>query len=175
MPRLLILLSLLVLVAACTSVAHVSTQPHVEEERALEVWPIPVRQPREDGEFQSLEALLDFRSQACARSGEEREALLQRFRNDDSPEATMGSLMLATCEPDQTPGLLANSLLAARELEDTPAGFDDLLDLLSAQARAYALVEKQLRRTRRQLDDMVEGIRNIEAEMGEPEEEDEMP
>lgn len=171
----LVALVLVGLAGACTPVAHVSTQPQIDEKQTLEIWPVPVRPAQGDGEFQSLEDLLAFRGDVCARSENKREALVERFRNDDSHEAVMGALMLATCEPDQTPGLLANSLLAARQLEDTPPGFDGFLDLLAAEAQAYALVEKRLRRTQRQLDEMVEGIRDIETQMGESEGEDRLP
>ncbi len=120
--------------------------------------------------FATLESLVIFRHQACQQSEEERDQLLSTYREKTTDEAVLGTLMLATCAPDQTPGLLANSLLEARSLDQPPPGFAAFLDLLAAEAKSYSLLERRLRQTQQKLDDMIEGIRAIEAEMGLPNE-----
>ena len=118
------------------------------------------------GSFPDLESLLAFREQVCQLSEQERMALRDQYRRAETDENVMSQLMLATCRPDQTPGLLANSLVLARNIEETPRGFDALLQLLSAESRSYALLEQRLRDTEQRLENTIEGIRAIEAEMG---------
>lgn len=112
-------------------------------------------------------ALLGFRRVQCARPKEERDALIQDYLEQSSRQAVMRTLMLASCAPDQTPGLLANALVQAREMEPHSKNVAALLDLLAAQAESYALLERRLNSTQEKLDDMIRGIRAIEAEMGE--------
>lgn len=113
------------------------------------------------------QALLGYRRVQCARPKEERDALLQGYLEQSSKQAVMRTLMLASCAPDQTPGLLANALVKARNMEPHPEDVAALLDLLAAQAESYALLERRLNSTQKKLDDMIQGIRAIEAEMGE--------
>ncbi|WP_347330390.1 hypothetical protein [Marinimicrobium locisalis] len=112
-------------------------------------------------------ALLGFRRVQCARPKEERDALIQDYLEQSSRQAVMRTLMLASCAPDQTPGLLANALVQARDMEPHAKDVAALLDLLAAQAESYALLERRLHSTQKKLDDMIQGIRAIEAEMGE--------
>ncbi|WP_027328479.1 hypothetical protein [Marinimicrobium agarilyticum] len=112
-------------------------------------------------------ALLEFRRVQCARPESERDSMVQSYLERSSRQAVMRTLMLATCAPDQTPGLLANSLVKARDMEPHSADIAALLDLLAAQAESYGLLERRLNATRKKLDDMIQGIRAIEAEMGE--------
>jgi hypothetical protein len=132
----------------------------------------PAKEVTSHHTFHNLEALVTFRHQACQLPVEERDQLLNAYREMTSDEAVLGSLMLATCEPDQTPGLLANSLVAARSIERPPPGFPAFLELLAAEAKSYALLERRLKNTQKKLDDMIDGIRAIEAEMGESTDED---
>lgn len=129
---------------------------------------VPAHEIRRHATFHNLESLVTFRHQACQLTVEERDRLLSAYREMTSDEAVLGALMLATCEPDQTPGLLANSLVAARNIERPPPGFPAFLELLAAEAKSYALLERRLRNTQKKLDDMIDGIRAIEAEMGQP-------
>lgn len=117
--------------------------------------------------FPDLESLVTFRQKTCQRPAQERDRMLSAYREATSDEALLKTLMLATCEPDQTPGLLANSLVEARDLQHPPPGFSAFLDLLAAEAKSYSLLDRRLRETRKRLEDMIEGIRTIEAEMGE--------
>ncbi len=52
-------------------------------------------------------------------------------------------------------------------IERPPPGFPAFLELLAAEAKSYALLERRLKNTQKKLDDMIDGIRAIEAEMGE--------
>lgn len=122
--------------------------------------------------FSDLEGLVTFRQWACQQPESQRERMLDSNRQRPSDEAVLSTLMLATCAPERTPGLLANALVDARRLQRVPPGFPALLDLLSAEANAYALLARQLKRTQEKLDHMVEGIRAIEAEMGQASEEE---
>ncbi len=128
----------------------------------------PVHLVVQDRAFPSLESLVTFRQQACQRPEEERDRMLRDYREKTTDESVLRTLMLATCAPERTPGLLANSLVEARSLERSPPGFPAFLDLLAAEVQAYSLLERRLRQTQQKLEDMIEGIRAIEAEMGLP-------
>lgn len=117
--------------------------------------------------FPNLESLVVYRRNACSLPEVDRDDLLREYQANETRTGIMATLMLASCTPDKTPGLLANSLTAARELSKAPPGFEALLDLLSAQLRSYSLVEDRLRQTETRLERMISGIRKIESEMGD--------
>lgn len=157
--------------SGCTTWAGVTEDREVYAKDAPQP-ETPVRQVSRDRTFHNLESLVTFRHEGCQLPVEERNQLLEAYREMSSDEAVLGALMLATCEPDRTPGLLANSLVEARSLQDPPPGFPAFLELLEAEAKSYSLLERRLRQTQQKLDDMIQGIRAIEAEMGQPTEGD---
>ncbi|MDQ2075938.1 hypothetical protein [Marinimicrobium sp. ABcell2] len=116
--------------------------------------------------FPDLQSLVAYRRSACALTDLEQELLLAELQAEEGDASTMAILMLASCAPDQTPGLLANHLVKARAIDEGPPGFQDMVALLGAQLRSYSLVERRLRETEKQLERMITGIREIEAEMG---------
>ena len=120
-------------------------------------------------------ALLIFRREQCALGQEKRDLLVQQYVTQSSQQAVMKTLMLASCVPDQTPGLLVNTLAKARNLESLSPDIEALLDLFAAQAESYALLERRWRSTQKKLDDMISGLRTIETEMGEPSGDEEIP
>lgn len=137
-------------------------EPGVEPEVAASRAPVVTGDP-----FPNLESLVVYRRNACRLPEADRTDLLQEYQANESPTGIMATLMLASCTPDKTPGLLANSLTAARKLSQAPPGFEALLDLLSAQLRSYSLVEDRLRATETKLERVISGIRKIETEMGD--------
>lgn len=160
---------LLLTLAGCTLIQK-DQEPQVPREiKGPSACPV-VLQRRSEPKVEpanTANALLGFRRVQCARPKEERDALIQDYLEQSSRQAVMRTLMLASCAPDQTPGLLANALVQAREMEPHSKNVAALLDLLAAQAESYALLERRLHSTQKKLDDMIRGIRAIEAEMGE--------
>lgn len=157
-----------VLLMSCAAMQRGPLEPQSQAKGALEC-PV-VLQTRPEPAFvpqSEAIALLEFRRAQCARPENERDSVVQGYLEQSSRQAVMRTLMLATCAPDQTPGLLANTLAKARDMEPHPADMAALLDLLAAEAESYGLLERRLNATRKKLDDMIQGIRAIEAEMGE--------
>lgn len=116
--------------------------------------------------FPNLDSLLSYRRDLCALSGQDQDLVLRESQAEGSDRANLITLMLASCAPDQTPGLLANYLAKANDMEYGPAGLEHLVALMTAQLRSYALVERRLRDTENRLERMITGLREIEAEMG---------
>jgi hypothetical protein len=116
--------------------------------------------------FPDLHSLLAYRRSACTLTDREQEGLLKELQVEDSDSSVLAILMLASCAPDQTPGLLANYLVKARAIETGPPGFAEMVALVGAQLRSYSLVERRLREVEARLERMITGIREIEAEMG---------
>lgn len=102
------------------------------------------------------------RQQWCQLEAEERRLRL-REPVGDSEEASLGRVLLASCEPERTPGLLREALQAVPEQED-PA-LQALLNMIRDHARSYRVLEEQNAQLAAQLESTIEGIRRIEADM----------
>lgn len=159
---------LLLSLVGCTLLQRDNREIQPQVKAPLEC-PVVLRERPEPAFSPQSEAseLLGFRRIQCARPKEERDVLVQGYLEQSSKRAVLRALMLATCAPDQTPGLLANALVKARDMEPHSKDVAALLDLLAAQAESYSLLERRLNATQEKLDNMIQGIRAIEAEMGE--------
>lgn len=96
----------------------------------------------------SVPELLNLRLRLCNVPPEARPAFMESQiasadRSDNSvDEQKLDALLLASCEPARTPGVL-NQLLAQLTAEGTwPEEYAALFDLLIAAQKAYATVEK---------------------------------
>ena len=159
----LVLWALSVAASGCTvAPAHVYTESYREPERS----PMAERTETAHERFPNVERLLAYRRDACARPAQEQELLLRESRAERSDNSTLVILMLASCAPDKTPGLLANYLTKAGAMNHGPPGLEELVELMAAQLRSYILVERRLRETENRLERMITGLREIEAEMG---------
>lgn len=105
-----------------------------------------------DGELlqphRSVGELLNLRLQLCNRPADERASFLESQpepvaeRENPVDEQKLNALLLASCEPARTPGVL-NQLLAELTAEGTwPEEYAALFDLLISGQKAYASVEK---------------------------------
>lgn len=159
----LVLWTLSAAVSGCTMApAYVYTESYREAERS----PMVERTETASEPFPNVERLLTYRRDACALPAQEQELLLRESRSERSDNSTLAILMLASCAPDQTPGLLANYLTKAGAVSHGPPGLEELVELMAAQLRSYILVERRLRETENRLERMITGLREIEAEMG---------
>ncbi len=79
-------------------------------------------------------------------------------------EERMERVVLASCHPDHTPGLLREAL---RDFDDSDASDRDraLLGLLRDHARSYRLLEERNAALAAQLEATINGIREIEADL----------
>lgn len=116
--------------------------------------------------FEDLGRLMVFRQSVCAEAESDRAQAVQPHRDNYPQSALLIDLVLASCEPNQTPGLFAEAVRAARDAPEAPPGFFAFLDLLQTQHSAYMRLDDRRRATEERLEAIVEGIRAIEAEMG---------
>lgn len=80
-------------------------------------------------------------------------------------EAQLDALLLATCRPDATPGLL-NQLIADLSKAGTwPAEYAGFFDLLLAGQKAYGLVEKMYNDLKVEHEETIRGLGEIEADL----------
>lgn len=105
-----------------------------------------------DGEmlqpYRSISDLLTLRLQLCNRPAQMRKEFLATQpeplaeRENPVDEQKLNALLLASCEPARTPGVL-NQLLAELTAEGTwPEDYAAFFDLLIAAQKSYASVEK---------------------------------
>lgn len=155
-------------VSACAMPpTYVQTETYREPERSQIAEKVEYNAEQPSAEFfPNIESLLAYRRGACALPEQEQELLFREFRAERSDSSNLAILMLASCSPDQTPGLLADHLAKAGAMETGPSELQGLVELMSAQLRSYALVERRLRDTENRLERMITGLREIEAEMG---------
>lgn len=133
--------------------------------------PLPEQspEPRPSGAVVTVpsraEWLLLKRESLCERSPEERRALHDKLvgaRDDSSAERRV---LLASCRPEQTPGLLRKALQALPESEDRTVAERALFRLMEDHARSYRILEEKNRKLEAQLKTTIEGIREIETDM----------
>lgn len=101
------------------------------------------------------------RQQLCSLEADERRQRLREAAGDD--DARRDRLLLASCEPERTPGLLREALQGVPEQTD-PA-LQALLEMIHDHARSYRVLEEQNAQLAAQLESTIEGIRRIEADM----------
>lgn len=96
----------------------------------------------------SVGELLNLRLRLCSEPSDARDAVaddlpaVSREHENAVDEKQLNELLLASCEPARTPGVL-NQLLAQLTAEGTwPEEYAALFDLLIAGQRAYATVER---------------------------------
>ncbi len=114
-------------------------------------------QEADEEQVVSLSELMLQRLQLCLRPAEDRSRLLDDYRalyvddiattehlDDDSVRRTneLNALMLASCDPARTPGVLSEMLATVTSEEEWSADYMAFFDLLVASHRAYVLVDE---------------------------------
>jgi hypothetical protein len=138
--------------------------------------PSPVAHPVEarDGLLQpkrSIHQLLVERLALCSDPGTDQEAYLNQVNERGSTPANgvdeekLDALLLASCKPARTPGVL-NQLLADLTASGTwPEEYAAFFDLLIAGQRAYAAVEKVYLDLKDEHEKTIQGLSEIEAQI----------
>jgi hypothetical protein len=115
------------------------------------------------------------RQSVCRQEWESIQNQLQRYQQDlaetdpqPDPSAEvvqaytqLKALMLATCRPARTPGLLKNLLINVAQYE-WPPEYIALFDLLEAEYGAYAVLEERYRDLEKRHQQTIDGIGRIE-------------
>lgn len=104
------------------------------------------------------------RSELCVLDTED-----QRIQLRQPPAETeagrLEQVLLASCQPEYTPGLLREALSALSPDQYTDQAVQDLLQLLQDHARSYRILEERNAQLAAQLEATIDGIRQIEADM----------
>jgi hypothetical protein len=138
--------------------------------------PEPIGSPAiaRDGMLQpqrSIHELLVERLTLCSDPAADQEAYLNQMVGRDSrpgggvDEEKLNALLLASCKPARTPGVL-NQLLADLTASGTwPEEYAAFFDLLIAGQRAYASVEKVYLDLKEEHEKTIQGLSEIEAQI----------
>lgn len=96
---------------------------------------------------------------------EQRAQLLERAARDASSERKIERVLLASCHPDQTPGLLRQALNGLDANTQWSPGQRALLAMIHDHARSYRILEEKNTELATQLETTINGIRDIETDM----------
>lgn len=176
--KLILLAGLIFFVNACSPVTIIRTERLVK----VPVEPVVDRETRQS--LVPVAQLLAARQVLCRLPTVERDGRLRLYRRffieKEGDEAGLQSetgaavsqqthlfyaLMLATCEPHRTPGLMSEMLSAADATGGWPEEHEALLDLLMAERDAYTALNDEYRELLQQHEKTIQGIKNIEAEI----------
>lgn len=116
---------------------------------------------------QRIVDLLMSRELLCALPEVQRSELIRQNPNSANHNQLFERLLLATCEPDKTPGVLSNALIqlhASGELTEAERAF---LALIAAQSRTYNHLFDSYQAVKQELEKTIRGIQEIESDMGQ--------
>ena len=111
---------------------------------------------------------LEARRELCLLPAQEQRKRLETLaakapRTDREEKITR--LLLATCQPDLTPGLLREALSDLTETGDWSPAEQSLIQLVRDLARSYRILEEKNQQLANQLEAIINGIRVIETEL----------
>lgn len=121
----------------------------------------------------SLEELLAYRMNACNQDKLQRaeqirslRAQVQHLRKDDNSglEEELNGLMITSCEPASTPGLMGELLNHLVNLGQWPVEYDNLFDLLRSQQRAITQYNARALDSSRENQDLRQALQNQKEE-----------
>ncbi|HLS99469.1 MAG: hypothetical protein WDA10_08925 [Porticoccaceae bacterium] len=106
------------------------------------------------------------RERLCALPrGEQRLRLMELSTPGRDRGERFSRLLLASCNPEATPGLLRQALGALGDGADFSPGERALVALIRDQARSYRVLEERNAELAARLAETIDGIRDIEADM----------
>lgn len=123
----------------------ISVQPAPESPSALDKW-------------------LLTRQRLCTMPSDEQRIQLQALATVRG-EQSIERVFLASCNPEQTPGLLREALSNLDPQDDWSSGQYALLAMIQDHARSYRILEEKNTQLAKQLETTINGIREIETDM----------
>jgi hypothetical protein len=112
-----------------------------------------------------LSEVLLYRSQICQSDADKQEQWLQQYRTIDKRWAELERLIIASCRPDMTPGILKNQLVKLKKQDKWPSDYKALFALMSAQLNALNNSVEQKQQTIDQLNKTIEALTRIEQDL----------
>lgn len=151
-PRQLFPILLVILLSGCHNLQEQETPPPDID--------IPVQ------EVTAVEQWLLQRTELCNLPEIERRAQLTFLSKDPiNEDALMKRLILAGCNPDQTPGLLAQALEAIPQTTEYSPAMAALLEMNRDFVKSYKILESNNQQLNERLKVTIDGIQQIEAEI----------
>lgn len=118
-----------------------------------------------------IEGLLGDRSVLCLRDRvEERKKKIEALYRKGDKSSSIEMLLLASCEPNLTPGFLKVALNRVSAYE-WPAGYNNFFDLMNDQSIAIEALSEQNKALRVRMNKAIEAITDIEQEIDSREQE----
>ncbi|MFZ5654191.1 MAG: hypothetical protein ACOY42_07325 [Pseudomonadota bacterium] len=117
-----------------------------------------------------VEHWLAERERLCRLSPDAQKSEFKRLDgNGDAAtrHARMAKMILASCQPALTPGLLRQSLGEASRIADLSAAERRLIDLIRAFDESNRILETRNQHLKSELEKTVDGIREIETDIGD--------
>ncbi|WIO74087.1 hypothetical protein QP938_12395 [Porticoccaceae bacterium LTM1] len=116
---------------------------------------------------QRIVDLLMSRELLCALPEIQRSELIRQHQNNANRDQLFERLLLATCEPDKTPGVLSNALIQLHASGDLTEAERAFLGLIAAQSRTYNHLFDNYQAVKQELEKTIRGIQQIESDMGQ--------
>ena len=110
---------------------------------------------------------LESRKNLCALPEVEQRARIHQLANNTSVtrNEAIEHILLATCQPDLTPGLLREALSTLPDTSKWSPAERAFVELIGNFTRSYRILEDKNRQLADQLEDTINGIRAIETEL----------
>lgn len=163
----------LILGVVCCSGCSLSMLPYLAQPQTVAEIAAVVDTPLDDGILQptrNIKELLLQRLSVCSEPADSRKELLEQLPveanvSNGVNERQLNELIVATCEPARTPGVL-NQLLAELTAAGTwPEEYAAFFDLLISGQRAYAAVEKIYVELKQEHEKTIQGLSEIETQI----------
>lgn len=163
----------LLLLQGCSSLMPFKTNAPIADEKPL-VAPLSESSEQAGDDIlnprRGVDQLLLQRLTVCNQPEEQRQAAMKRFEVvahevNGVDEKRLNQLLLASCDPAVSPGIL-NQLLADLTTAGTwPEEYAAFFDLLISGQRAYAAVEKVYLELKSEHEKTIQGLSEIEAQI----------
>ena len=130
-----------------------SEQLLLEEQKGPHGWPLP-----------PIGVVALYERHLCQLSRDQRNTRLSSLQSEASFSNAFESLLLASCEPDFTPSVLARSLKQVNGYREWPESYLAYFNLLERHLQALSRLEKLYGNLKEKMDTTIEKLTEIEVE-----------
>lgn len=116
-------------------------------------------------ESTALSRLLLERDEYCQLAKEEKSDRINQLSKVDSTEANIELLILASCKPHMTPGIMRNALVRLKKKTELPKEYQSFFSIMMAQLNASEKIARQQQALIDQLNTTVEELTKIEKDI----------
>lgn len=113
----------------------------------------------------TLSRLLLERDEYCQLAKEEKSDRINQLSKVDSTEANIELLILASCKPHMTPGIMRNALVRLKKKTELPKEYQSFFSIMMAQLNASEQIARQQQALIDQLNTTVEELTKIEKDI----------